>query len=234
MAALRMLLTRTVVSGERGGVLSLSCRAMGSGPKPRRRWTPANCADMVNDLSSDERKVLMAMLEKRQRKEEKKLLKAMAKHPNALEQQYVTPANHVMPQGNGVVTAPEPSQLVLLALHQALPYVGFGFLDNFIMICAGEYIELNIGTSLGIGTMTAAALGNTISDVFGIGSAYYVERWSAMLGFSAPPLTLEQLELPSSRYSAFFGRVSGLTVGCLLGMVPLFVPGRRQGRFRNL
>ena len=36
-------------------------------------------------------------------------------------------------------------QLINLGLHQSLPFVGFGFLDNLIMIVAGEYIDASIG-----------------------------------------------------------------------------------------
>jgi len=69
------------------------------------------------------------------------------------------------------------------------------------MIVAGESIETFLGASLVISTMAAAALGNTLSDVFGIGlveeyyclensqyvktffrSAWYVEYWLARLG----------------------------------------------------
>ena len=35
---------------------------------------------------------------------------------------------------------------------------------------------------LGISTMAAAALGNTISDMLGIGSAWYVESFADRLG----------------------------------------------------
>ena len=35
---------------------------------------------------------------------------------------------------------------------------------------------------LGISTMAAAALGNTISDLLGIGSAWYVESFADKLG----------------------------------------------------
>lgn len=89
------------------------------------------------------------------------------------------------------------------------------------MILAGEYIDHNIGITLGISTMAAAALGNTISDLFGIGSAWYVERMAAKLGVQAPALTLEQLELPISRIASTAGRAVGVTIGCLLGMAPL-------------
>ena len=36
---------------------------------------------------------------------------------------------------------PTWSDLRKLAIHQSLPFIGFGFLDNFIMIVAGEYID---------------------------------------------------------------------------------------------
>ena len=42
---------------------------------------------------------------------------------------------------------PSYRDLQQLAYHNSLPFVGFGFLDNFIMIMAGEYIDLTLGTS---------------------------------------------------------------------------------------
>ena len=68
----------------------------------------------------------------------------------------------------------------------------------------------------------AAALGNTVSDVFGIASAWYVEHWSGKLGIHAPTLSLEQLQLTSCRITANAGRAIGVAVGCILGMIPLF------------
>lgn len=43
--------------------------------------------------------------------------------------------------------------------------------------------------------MAAAALGNTISDIIGIGSVHYVERFAQKIGFKAPKLTPVQLNL---------------------------------------
>lgn len=50
--------------------------------------------------------------------------------------------------------------------------------------------------------MAAAALGNTISDILGIGSAYYVELMAQKIGFKPPKLTPIQLDLPRSRRAA--------------------------------
>ena len=45
----------------------------------------------------------------------------------------------------GEVLRPTRSELRQLAYHNSLPFIGFGFLDNFIMIVAGEYIDLTLG-----------------------------------------------------------------------------------------
>ena len=116
---------------------------------------------------------------------------------------------------------PDTRELCHLAFHQGIPFVGFGFLDNFIMILAGDYIDHNIGVTLGITTMAAAALGNTLSDLFGIGSAWYVESFAARLGAKPPELTRVQLHMTRSRVAANLGRALGVVLGCLIGMIPL-------------
>ena len=45
----------------------------------------------------------------------------------------------------GELMKPSSSDLRQLAYHNSLPFIGFGFLDNFIMIIAGEYIDLTLG-----------------------------------------------------------------------------------------
>ncbi|XP_023236836.1 transmembrane protein 65-like [Centruroides sculpturatus] len=116
---------------------------------------------------------------------------------------------------------PTTKQLQAVAIHNAIPFIGFGFLDNFIMIVAGDYIDATIGITLGISTMAAAGLGNALSDVCGIGSAWYVERLATKVGVQAPSLTPLQVDMPRTRWSANMGRALGVTVGCILGMVPL-------------
>lgn len=93
-----------------------------------------------------------------------------------------------------------------MCLLNSLPFVGFGFLDNFTMIIAGDYIEHSFGMIMTISTMAAAALGNTISDVLGIGSAVYVERLVEVIGVRAPDLTPVQLEMKSARRASNFVR----------------------------
>lgn len=78
-----------------------------------------------------------------------------------------------------------------------------------------------LGSYFCLTTMGAAALGNTMSDVLGIGSAFYVERLANKIGFTPPKLSPMQLDMKCSRNSANFGRVLGVTIGCCLGMCPL-------------
>ncbi|XP_053497793.1 transmembrane protein 65 isoform X2 [Ictalurus furcatus] len=120
---------------------------------------------------------------------------------------------------------PSTSQLRYVLLHNAIPFVGFGFLDNAIMIAAGTQIELSIGVTFGISTMAAAALGNLVSDLAGLGLAGYVEALAARLGMQIPDLTPKQVDMWQTRLSSHMGKAIGVTIGCLLGMFPLFFLG---------
>lgn len=116
---------------------------------------------------------------------------------------------------------PKSSDLWRLFLVNAVPFAGFGFLDNFIMICSGDYIEHLFGTVFLLSIMAAAALGNTISDVIGIGSTHYIEKGCEKLGLVPPKLSVAQIKMKSSRRYSNLGRVFGITFGCLAGMCPL-------------
>ncbi|DAZ98731.1 TPA: hypothetical protein N0F65_006763 [Lagenidium giganteum] len=119
-------------------------------------------------------------------------------------------------------------ELRLVALQYGLPFVGFGFVDNAVMILAGDYIDLTLGISLGISSMAAAGIGNTISDVAGLGLGGVVEDLCARVGLQAPLLTLEQQRLKQTRAAKMMGSVIGVTVGCILGMSPLLFLETRQ------
>ncbi|KAJ8353841.1 hypothetical protein SKAU_G00214080 [Synaphobranchus kaupii] len=116
---------------------------------------------------------------------------------------------------------PTTAQLRYVLLHNAIPFVGFGFLDNAIMIVAGTQIELSIGVILGISTMAAAALGNLVSDLAGLGLAGYVEALACRLGMQIPDLTPKQADMWQTRVSSHTGKAIGVGIGCILGMFPL-------------
>lgn len=93
------------------------------------------------------------------------------------------------------------------------------------MIVAGTHIELSIGIILGISTMAAAALGNLVSDLAGLGLAGYVEALASRLGMSIPDLTPKQVDMWQTRVSTHLGKAVGVTIGCILGMFPLIFLG---------
>ncbi|XP_061572411.1 transmembrane protein 65-like [Cololabis saira] len=125
-------------------------------------------------------------------------------------------------QGQMEIAPPTKAQLRYVLLHNAIPFVGFGFLDNCIMIVAGTHIELSIGVILGISTMAAAALGNLVSDLAGLGLAGYVEALASRLGMRIPDLSPKQADMWQTRVSCHSGKAIGVGIGCILGMFPLF------------
>ncbi|XP_040901252.1 transmembrane protein 65-like [Toxotes jaculatrix] len=124
-------------------------------------------------------------------------------------------------QGQLEIAPPTAAQLRYVLLHNAIPFVGFGFLDNCIMIVAGTHIELSIGVILGISTMAAAALGNLVSDLAGLGLAGYVEALASRLGMQIPDLSPKQADMWQTRVSSHAGKAIGVGIGCILGMFPL-------------
>ncbi|XP_056142158.1 transmembrane protein 65-like [Lampris incognitus] len=124
-------------------------------------------------------------------------------------------------QGQLHVDPPTTAQLRYVLLHNAIPFIGFGFLDNAIMIVAGTQIELSIGVILGISTMAAAALGNLVSDLAGLGLAGYVEALACRLGMQIPDLSPKQVDMWQTRVSSHTGKAIGVGIGCILGMFPL-------------
>ncbi|XP_052896208.1 transmembrane protein 65 isoform X2 [Anopheles moucheti] len=189
--------------GGRHGYNDASSFFAGSGTRSRSYTQAASTLtreqlhDLVYRLNEDERELLMNTLKQFESNKVKAKFEAET------------------------VPVPPTSDLMKLGLVNALPFIGFGFLDNFTMIIAGDYIEHTLGLFMCISTMAAAALGNTISDVIGIGSAFYVEKLAEMSGVKPPKLSPIQLEMKASRRAANLGRVLGITIGCLLGMCPL-------------
>jgi hypothetical protein len=100
--------------------------------------------------------------------------------------------------------------------------VGFGFMDNFVMIQAGQYIDSTLGVQLGLATMTAAAAGQVVSDVSGVVFGGTLERFLQRLGLiRSPCLTSAQRQLPITRNVTMAGAVLGVIVGCALGACTL-------------
>ena len=120
---------------------------------------------------------------------------------------------------SSIITRQQWQQVCLMS---AIPFVGFGFFDNAIMICSGSYLETTFCTAWGLSAMAAAALGNTLSDVAGIQAGGWIERLASKMGhLKDPQLTLEQMKSRPVQRVTLMSSAVGMTIGCLLGMIPL-------------
>jgi len=99
--------------------------------------------------------------------------------------------------------------------------VGFGFMDNVIMIQAGDYIDSTLGVTLGLSTLTAAAFGQVVSDVSGTLFGNTIDHIAARSGLPTAKLTDSQRRMRRVRLAGMAGAVGGVIVGCLLGMTTL-------------
>jgi len=124
--------------------------------------------------------------------------------------------------------APDGKDLALWAVLHGTPFVAFGFMDNALMLLAGDFIDSTLGATLGVSTMLACGIGNIIGDISGVFAASPVEAGisavAAALRLPMPNLTAGQKCLPVCRAYKTMGCVVGVVLGCLLGMFPLVWP----------
>jgi hypothetical protein len=147
-----------------------------------------------------------------------------------------TPPEPLVVQAANVNT-PRPSSeaLRMIFVASAIPMVGFGFMDNLVMIQAGQYIDSTLGVSLGLATMTAAAAGQVVSDVSGVVFGGALERFlHGTKLIQNPLLTTAQRQLAICRNVSMFGAVVGVVIGCALGALSLlFVDLDKRGRIQH-
>ena len=115
-------------------------------------------------------------------------------------------------------SVPTKQQLRIVALRYAIPMIGFGFMDNLVMIQAGDAIDQTFGVALGISTMTAAGFGQCFSDVAGNMSGGMVDAAVAKLNLPHHGLSETQLDMKVTRIWRTMGACVGVVTGCLLGM----------------
>lgn len=138
------------------------------------------------------------------------------------------------PDDDAEIPRPEFGQLMRYFAMVSVPYIGFGFADNLLMIVFGEQIEVKLGGVFHISTMVAAGFGNLFSDVIGLGLGGFIEQFSEKLGLKPHGMTPEQLTLKSSRIVGGLSALIGISVGCVLGMVPLVFEDQDKRRLHSL
>jgi len=132
------------------------------------------------------------------------------------------------------ISEPTTAQLRALAVAVAIPMVGFGFADNFIMIIAGDVIDKNFAVVFGFSTMAAAGLGNLVSDIAGISLGEVIEGMATKLGIESPALSNAQYNLRNVRLVKGVAGAAGIAIGCIIGMVPLlFINDRKEVYFTD-
>ncbi|CAK8993889.1 unnamed protein product [Durusdinium trenchii] len=119
--------------------------------------------------------------------------------------------------------APMPDQLRAHALQNAVPMVGFGIVDCVVMTQVGSTMDAVLGATLGISSITAAAIGLFCSDSCGVLFGGTIESFAGKLGLPAAHLKVEQLDLPVTKKWGTMGRLFGVQLGVLLGSTTLLL-----------
>jgi len=129
-------------------------------------------------------------------------------------------ASSSLAEDTTVVLSPTARQLTMHALKSAIPMIGFGFMDNTIMIHAGHYVDCTLGVTFGLSTLAAAGIGQIFS---GIGGVIFGDGLDALFHkiSGGTNMTRGQRAMRKSRIVGLTGGVIGVTIGCALGLVNL-------------
>ena len=100
--------------------------------------------------------------------------------------------------------------------------IGFGFMDQTIMIHAGNAIDCTIGVSLGLSTLAAAAVGQCVANTGALVFGESLHRFFSYFQCMKPvKLSSSQQALPAVERARFTGTFLGIILGCVLGLANL-------------
>jgi len=119
------------------------------------------------------------------------------------------------------VEGPTKEQIRAYSFRVALPFFGFGLIDNFLMLTFGEFIDLTLSQKLGVSMLFSAGLGNVFADSVGAWTSDIIEKFSDKFTPKSAKLTHEQLMMKSVRRRNTIFRIVGISSGCVVGMFPL-------------
>lgn len=124
-------------------------------------------------------------------------------------------------EASAIVDRPTSTQLRNHFIKSAVPMVGFGFMDQTVMLQAGNAIDCTIGVTFGLSTLTAAAFGQVCSDAAGVLSGGTLERLGSWFGLPKTGFTAGQRSLEVVKRVGLTGQLVGIVFGCCLGLVNL-------------
>jgi uncharacterized ferredoxin-like protein len=127
--------------------------------------------------------------------------------------------------GDTVVGVPPPTsvQLRRVFYKAALPMIGFGIMDQTVMLQAGHAIDCTLGVTFGLSTLTAAAIGQVCSDASGVLFGNTLEQFASRIGLPPSGLTASQCALPIVQRTKFVASLAGVILGCTLGLLNLLI-----------
>ena len=117
------------------------------------------------------------------------------------------------------IPAPTSQQLRFYFLTTAIPMVGFGFMDQTVMIQAGNAIDCSLGVAFGLSTLAAAALGQVVSGAAAALFGGTLDNLFRKMGLPRSGLTSAQRSLTQVKRVHVYGNLFGVVTGCLLGLV---------------
>ena len=127
----------------------------------------------------------------------------------------------------GKVMPPKLKNVLVRVFSNFIGSFIFGFIDNFIMVVAGGHIDTQIGAALGGmgGSMFAAGLGNTVSDIAGKLAEKKIESSLGAIGIDVDTVSDEEMKQTSKFWQLLdsSAAVFGIALGCLVGMFPLLL-----------
>ncbi len=91
------------------------------------------------------------------------------------------------------------------------------------MIQAGNMIDCTIGVTLGLSTLTAAAVGGLVSNLSGVLFGGTLENLAKAWGLPASNLTSEQRALGFVKRGRLFSQALGIFMGCTIGLLNILL-----------
>ncbi|KAL7448383.1 hypothetical protein ACHAWC_001450 [Mediolabrus comicus] len=131
---------------------------------------------------------------------------------------------------------PTAKQLAIHALKCAIPMIGFGFMDNTIMIHAGHYIDCTLGVTFSLSTLAAAGIGQIFSGIGGVlfGDTLETVFRGTTASNTTQKLSTVQKTMRSARIAGVTGGILGVTLGCTLGLINLFFVDEQKANMLKL
>lgn len=133
---------------------------------------------------------------------------------NASQQKIATPQTEI--------PIPNKDQLRAHYISNGLPMVGFGLMDQTVMIQAGNAIDCTLGVTFGLSTLSAAAVGGLVSNASGIFFGGTLASLAKRAGLPSSNLTAQQRSLSFIKRNRLFSQAVGVLLGCTLGLINLF------------